>query len=1187
MKKTLLALTIFLVTALSGMSQLTINHNYSGGCAPATVQFTVAGLGGGLNYSWSFSDGTSSSATSPTKTFATPGQYFIDVYVWSNTSGYSDNGYITIEIPGGSGQIGMSNDTACINDEVSFWSNGTADSYSIDFGDGSPVESNTWGSFYHEYTTAGPKYITYTYTTAQCGNQVVLDTVHVGSNLPVTDAYIQLDPHTACVGDEISFWTNWGYNWIIDFGDGNTSNNEYTHTYASTGTYVVTATVQNGCGNIGTAVDTVVIDNNVPINSNVYFWFPPTSCPNSEVDLGAPSGYSSYSWDFGNGQTSADQYPSIEFPTVGQYPVALTIANGCGNDTTIYNTIDISNSVYVNQAQLDMVDSVCLGETFQFDVDGGNIDTYEWNLGDGTFAYTESGAHTYASGGIFFINCTVSNGCDNDTTLYGHVYVGTDVGINASNLQYSVFPDEACPGDTVTYVAFPGGTASTYLWYFGDGDSSSNTDIIEVNNEVVFDILDHAYASNGTYTIHFHATNTCGFTFHDSMEIVIGPGATPEASILFNEDSYNCLGAELIFKGIGGSVLNWNFGDGTGNLIDYGTLEPIPHTYTNPGTYEVSLEVTNNCGISDQTSVEVFIPDNAMTLVTTTVKSHCGQSDGKAIVSVSGGEPPYLIQWSDGSTGNIAEDLSAGIYFVSVQDANGCWADAVATVSDQEAPTIVLSAQVDVSCNGDNDGALDVNLIGSSAPYEYSWSSGSASEDINNLIAGPYELLVEDANGCIATESFEITEPDPVFVSFSNTPSDCGMDNGTATINVNGNTGPYVYSWDNGISNETVTGLGPGVYGASVIDVNGCLYSGITTVSEKNAPYIILDSIVQVGCGGSVASIYINPIGSTGPYDFLWTDGSTNEDLINVPAGEYAVKVTGANGCESVDHFVIEEFNPDPTQICMVTVDPLSNTNKVVWEKDFVDPAISSFNIYKESSQSGVYFLIGNQPVDSLSEYVDYFSDPVPHAWRYRITAVDSCGNESVSSSHHKTIHLTSNIGVGGVINLIWDGYIGFSFNTYNIWRYSDIDGWNMITSLQHTLSSYTDASPPVGATSLHYYLEAVPNNPCVSTRASHNTTRSNKSSPVAGDITSSIAENELLDVLVYPNPTNGTMFIDLDNRRFQSAELMDGSGKICLSTPINSNITEINMQGLERGVYFLRIEGTDNVITKKIILSN
>src|SRR5690606_17964729 len=122
--------------------------------------------------------------------------------------------------------------------------------------------------------------------------------VYVGTNIPVNDAFIQLDPHNVCPGDEVNFWTNWEYNWIVDFGDGSTTSNGYSHTYNQTGTYIVTATVQNGCGNTGTAVDTVHVQNNLPFSGNAYFWYPQATCPGSEVDLGAPSGYSDYYWNF-------------------------------------------------------------------------------------------------------------------------------------------------------------------------------------------------------------------------------------------------------------------------------------------------------------------------------------------------------------------------------------------------------------------------------------------------------------------------------------------------------------------------------------------------------------------------------------------------------------------------------------------------------------------------------------------------------------------------------------------------------------------------------------------------------------------------------------------------------------------------------------------------------------------------
>src|SRR5690606_21532292 len=119
-----------------------------------------------------------------------------------------------------------------------------------------------------------------------------------------------------------------------------------------------------------------------------------------------------------------------------------------------------------------------------------------------------------------------------------------------------------------------------------------------------------------------------------------------------------------------------------------------------------------------------------------------------------------------------------------------------------------------------------------------------------------------------------------------------------------------------------------------------------------------------------------------------------------------------------------------------------------------------------------------------------------------------------------------------------------------------------------------------------HYYLEAVPDNPCVSTRASHNTTRSNKSAPVSGSIVNEIPENFNVEVLVYPNPSTGNVYVNLDQRAFQTIELIDGTGKLCMSTGVSDNITELNLLSLERGVYILKIYGTDNVVTKKIILA-
>ena len=92
---------------------------------------------------------------------------------------------------------------------------------------------------------------------------------------------------------------------------------------------------------------------------------------------------------------------------------------------------------------------------------------------------------------------------------------------------------------------------------------------------------------------------------------------------------------------------------------------------------------------------------------------------------------------------------------------------------------------------------------------------------------------------------------------------------------------------------------------------------------------------------------------------------------------------------------------------------------------------IQKVNFYKESTQLGMYYLIGSKVVSLQSDWADPQSNSQQKAWRYRVTTVDTCGNESAPSNSHKTIHLAINLGLNGKINLSWDHYTGFSFGTY------------------------------------------------------------------------------------------------------------------------------------------------------------
>jgi PKD repeat protein len=1111
----------------SSTAQISAIASTTSGCAPVSVNFSVSGAPGGSQFFWYFSDGGFSTLANPTHVFATAGDHsaFVDVYDASFI--YLGSDFVNLQFGGQPDTFYVNRDTACIGDEISMYINNGIqyDSYTINYGDGSPIQTNTWGDFYHTYTANGVYNIVLTVSDA-CGTFQVNNTVVIKNNYPILDGVLQVSANQVCPGNQVDVWTNWYYDYIFNYGDGSAPTTDDRHTYTQLGTYTITVYLQNGCGLSTAVTDQIQVLNNLPIDpQNAYVnSYPDPQCPGSDVSYSVPSGYSVYEWDFGDGGTSTLQYPSHAYDLPGTYGYSVYIVNGCGFDTTMYNTVVIDQSLPMNYAEVNAPDSVCPGELFHISGSPEDALSLAWNFGDGNTGSGEELLHSYASNGIYTITLTATNGCGNSLQANHQVVVNPNTVPDLNDYFMDIFPQEACPGDTLLFLSGPGGGGgATYRWEYGDGtDNTGETASPLTMFGLTFDVYKHAYSTAGVYTVTGTVTNSCGNSTSRTFDISVGAGAVPEAGFLFDADRYNCLGEPVLFQAAGGNQYQWDFGDGSGILTTTGTLEEVYHAFTEPGTYNITVTVTNGCGLQDAETSELFIPDSRVDIVTNTLSANCGVNNGIAVASVSGLNAPYTLMWTNGDQGAIADSLSSGIYQVNIVDKEGCENFAIATVSDIEAPTIVVSAVVDVSCFGGENGAIDINLIGSSAPYSYTWSNGKFSEDINNLEAGPYEIIVEDASGCIATKSILVEQPEPTYVTVAKLDANCGQNNGQATIQVSGSNAPYSFVWQNGNTNQTVYGLGHGVYNATVIDANGCLYPTSVDISETGGPVIRVDSIINPGCGNGVNSIYITPIGGQAPYSYNWSAGASTQDLVGVGTGTYIVRVTGANSCRSVKSFSLDFEEPESQDICMVTVDPVSQRNVIVWDKPAVQGNVASYNIYKESSQSGLYFLVGNTPYDSLSSFVDYSADPSIRSWRYKITAVDSCGNESEYSPIHKTIHLTNNMGISGEVNLIWDYYSGMNYSTINLWRYSSVDGWNLIQAMPSNLTSYTDATPPSGASSLAYIIEAIPDNPCTATRAvNHNTTRSNRTSAIQGPVSGINDISAETWMNVFPNPAS------------------------------------------------------------------
>lgn len=200
---------------------------------------------------------------------------------------------------------------------------------------------------------------------------------------------------------------------------------------------------------------------------------------------------------------------------------------------------------------------------------------------------------------------------------------------------------------------------------------------------------------------------------------------------------------------------------------------------------------------------------------------------------------------------------------------------------------------IDISCNGQTDGRIELNITGGVEPY-------NIDTDLENLAAGTYSIDVIDAVGCSTSTTATIIEPSALSIT-PTVISDLtcfSINDGSASVEVTGGTAPYTYLWDNDETSEQAHLLSAGNHEVTATDANGCQ---ITASVNLNAPEELTASasiVTQIACGedgNGAASVMAT--GGTGDYTYLWSDGSTGTDLENLSIGEHCVTVTDANNC--------------------------------------------------------------------------------------------------------------------------------------------------------------------------------------------------------------------------------------------------------------------------------------------------
>ena len=216
--------------------------------------------------------------------------------------------------------------------------------------------------------------------------------------------------------------------------------------------------------------------------------------------------------------------------------------------------------------------------------------------------------------------------------------------------------------------------------------------------------------------------------------------------------------------------------------------------------------------------------------ITSSKAVDCVDYSQSVSLTVDGGVAPYTTVWSNEQVGMTLNNATAGIVYTAiVKDSTGC-VGSFSTQFDVLLPMTYTSDIESVKCYGTNTGAIDLEVNGGSTNYTYVWNNGETSQDISSIATGTYNVTVTDENGCVLTETFNITSPSALVSSVNHVN---GAFNQTTSIDVtvNGGAFPYSYSWNNGATTEDLVNIPAGFYEVEIVDANGCVSSENATIT--------------------------------------------------------------------------------------------------------------------------------------------------------------------------------------------------------------------------------------------------------------------------------------------------------------------------------------------------------------------
>jgi PKD repeat protein len=858
-----------------GSSQTNINVNgvslnFSGDTVCPGEVFTASVNQNANNYSWSFGDGATSNQSNVSHTYASAGIDTLKLTVTNNCGGIQHfvqvihvkvNGHPNADF---SANMGGS---ICPNDILQFYpQNQNASSYSWNFGD---AVTSTQSQPTHSYTTTGTFTVSLT-VTSSCGTSTThTNTVNVSSHVYFSNnVNINSSGSQACPHDVVNFNCNTqALSMVWKFGTTDSlSGQNVSYSWPTPGTYTVTAKLHNGCGNDTTISKVIQIKNNMPFSGNVGMQMGPNpACPNDVVYFQSSSA-SSYKWYFGDAahDSSSLATPQFSYAAAATYTVGVKLYNGCGRDTLITSLLTINNSTPAMQPAHSGNNSnwgapsstSCSGDTVIFYAQGG-MGSLHWNFGDGatatggTLLATGNGIaylmrHVYTSNNTYKVKLTVVNGCANSASDSLMFVVGGSSPVNGSlNLTGNGGNNgNGNTANTCQPVTMIGAGGSTYHYLFGNGDS-----LITHSAQIAY-----SYPVAGNYTITLKVTNGCGNSATYTKGITINgmnPSLTPTNLLC------NSAGNGKIVESVSGGYAPYTYSINGGPYQTSATFNNLTAS-----TYTVTIKDSAGCKV---TSVATLNQPTALALAPSSVNSTCGNANGSASVTMSGGTPAYIYSWQAGGSAATLSAQHSGSYLVTVTDANGCTVNATIAINDVGGPVVTYTGTQGPFCV--NGGSVSLTG-GSPAGGTYVGSGISAGTFFSPSAAGVGVHTIDytvTSGGCTSSHSNTITvNALPNVSAFSNPVNGEVCTGGSVTLTGGG---ASTYSWSggrtNGVAFVPVTSV---TYTVTGTDANNCSNTASLSITVNPYPTVTLSFTGHDTVGDCLSNVTLSggsPAGGT------------------------------------------------------------------------------------------------------------------------------------------------------------------------------------------------------------------------------------------------------------------------------------------------------------------------------------